>query len=90
MKQDKICKAFLNKTSSSFGIKHRDMKGKVNNLRQIRLEDGMSCLKSLFGLLWLEASSIIGMKNKTLKNVYPNPRKEKKPFLMKTWIFLIV
>lgn len=64
------------------------MKGKVNNLRQIHLKDGMSCLKSLFGLLWVEVSSIIRMKNKTVKNMYPNPRKEKKPFSMKTWIFL--
>lgn len=67
VKQDKICKASLNKTSSPFGIKHRDMKGKMNNLRQIHLKDGMSFLKSLFGLLQLELSSIIKTKSKTVK-----------------------
>jgi len=65
--KDKICKASLTKTSSACGIKHRDMEGNVNNLGQIPLKDGMSCLKSLFGLLQLEFSSIIKMKSEAVK-----------------------
>lgn len=43
------------------------MKGKMNNLRQTHLKDGMSCLKSLFGLLQLEVSSISKTKSEVAK-----------------------
>lgn len=43
------------------------MKGKMNNLRWMHLRDGKSCLKSLFELLQLEASSIIKMKSEAVK-----------------------
>lgn len=60
-----------------FGIKHRRKKGKTNNLRQIHIKDGMSCLKSHFGLLEMEVSSIIRTKSEVAKEPKSKERKEK-------------
>lgn len=43
------------------------MKVKMNNLKWMHLQDGKSCLKSLFEMLQLEASSSIKMKTEAVK-----------------------